>query len=70
MDSSKTTVKIWVTKNNFDLIREGKCPKEFETLMPEDPSKYAELTIDMDTLTEWDSKQKPTIKSNKSFLFG
>jgi len=70
METSKTTIKIWVTKTNFALIQEGTYPKEFETTQPTDISNYVEMTIGMETLTEWVSKHRNSAKPNKEFLFG
>ena len=67
---NKTTIKIWVTKNNFTLIQEGAYPKEFLTTPPEDASSHVEMTISMDTLTEWVSQHKNSAKPPRGFLFG
>jgi len=70
MEANKTTIKIWVTKNNFSLIQEGTYPKEFETTQPSNLSEYVEMTIGMDTLTEWVSQHRTTGKPPKGYLFG
>lgn len=67
---NKTTVKIWVTPTNFDLIQEGSYPTEFKTTQPSNLNEYVELVVNMQTLTEWVSKHRSGSKPNKNILLG
>jgi hypothetical protein len=67
---NKTTLKIWVTKDNFALIQEGTYPKAFETTPPSDTLNHVEMTISMETLTEWVSKHRASGKQGKNLIFG
>jgi hypothetical protein len=67
---NKTTLKIWVTKDNFALIQEGTYPKAFEMTSPSDTSNYVEMTVSMETLTEWVSKHRASSKPGKNLLYG
>lgn len=54
----ESTVKIWVTKDNFKLIQSGLCPTDFETVVPRHISEYIEMNVGLNTITEWTNKHR------------
>lgn len=63
-----TTVKIWVQPHDFKLIQEGAYPREFFMSKPSHLLNAVEMTVSMDTISEWTNKQLNSTKPHKILL--
>lgn len=54
----ESTVKVWLTKENFSRIQAGNYPTEFSTVAPKFLSQYVEMSVGINTLTEWVAKHR------------
>lgn len=66
----ESTVKIWITKDNFSLIQKGLYPTNYLTTEPRHISDYVEMNVSVSTLSEWANKRQAEQgkKSNKTLL--